>query len=32
MTAKVFFQEAAALVGLFVTLYLWAVVAMALNS
>ncbi len=32
MSAKIFFREAAALLGLFVTLYLWSVVALALNT
>ncbi len=32
MSATTFFKEAAALLGLFVTLYLWSLVALALNA
>jgi hypothetical protein len=32
MTPTMFLKEASALLGLFVTLYLWSLVAMALNT
>ncbi len=32
MSASAFLKEASALIGLFVTLYMWSVVALALQS